>query len=171
MKKLNRKKDKRDFRDKLYVSSTSELPVSVDLFPNVPMILDQGDEGSCTAHGNAGCFQYLEAIDLKNKVVGAPEEFSAVFTPVSRSMIYAGERIMNGDLNADDGAQVRDGIKFLAESGVCAESIWPYTQATMFTVPSADAYSAAASHKITSYSRLTSLNDMKQCLASGFPFV
>lgn len=167
----NRKKDLRDYRDKLYTNPGIVPPPSVDLFPYVPMILDQGNAGSCTAHGTAGCFQFLEANELRDKDTNMPEEFGNTFTPVSRMMIYAGERIMEGTLNSDDGAQVRDGIKFLAANGVCSERTWPYDLSKLYTVPSAQAYAEASGHKIVEYNRLVSLDDMKSCLAQGFPFV
>ena len=54
MPKLNRVKDKRDFRDFLYHehfrAKPHRLPKTVDLFTRVPEILDQGEWGSCTKH-------------------------------------------------------------------------------------------------------------------------
>jgi C1A family cysteine protease len=173
---LNRKKDKRDSRDKLYhahfrAQPQQPLPSKVDLMSNVPVILNQLDIGSCTAHGLAGNLHFLQVQELKAKQLNQPQEYGTHFTPVSRMMIYAGERMIEGTLSSDDGAQIRDGVKYLANFGVCAESIWPYNKSLLHRQPSKAAIAAAATHKISSYYRLTSLDDMKHCLAAGFPFV
>lgn len=175
---LNRKKDNKDLRDKLYhahfrsaAHPQKTLPAKVNLFNMVPKILNQGDFGSCTAHGLAGCLQFLEAQELKKNEKNQPEEYGNSFVTVSRMMIYAGERLLEGDLNADDGAQIRTGIKYLASTGVCQEDIWPYVKENLFVAPPQTAIAAAANHKISSYYRLVSLNDMRHCLAEGYPFV
>jgi C1A family cysteine protease len=179
---LNRKKDKRDHRDLMYHAhfrpqetgkkkAAPALPKKIDLFSQVPAILNQGQFGSCTAHGLAGAYQLIEAQQLRAKLVGQPEEFGPQFTLVSRMMIYAGERMMEGTLNQDEGAEVRDGIKYLAQVGVCPEPLFPYTAANLYRAPSPQAVQAAMPHRISSYFRLTSLDDMKHCLASGYPFI
>jgi len=144
-----------DFHDQPYVRTSTELPAHVDLRPNMPPIFSQGRLGSCTANALAGQLGFLHP---------GSEAFSRLF-------IYYGERSLEGSITRDSGAQLRDGIKFLASSGCCYESIWPYNTAKFTVKPLAEAYTAAQAHKIISYTRLTSLDDMMDCLASGFPFV
>lgn len=125
----------------------------------------------CTAHGIAGCFQFLEAHDLRKSRTDTPETFGSEFTPISRMMIYAGERIIENTLNTDAGAEIRDGVKYLHKVGVCEESFWPYTKENLTKAPSAEALEKAKGHRISSYYRLVSLNDMLHCLSQGYPFV
>ncbi len=62
-------------------------------------------------------------------------------------------------------------IEALEESGVCLESIWPYDISQVNTRPSDEAYQAAKPHKITEALQVNiDLNEMKSCLAQGFPF-
>ena len=46
----------------------------------------------------------------------------ADFTP-SRLFIYYNERLVEGSVNQDAGAMIRDGIKTMSKVGVCPESV------------------------------------------------
>ena len=62
-------------------------------------------------------------------------------------------------------------IEALEEFGTCLESIWPYDISRVDERPSAKAYEGAKRHKITEAFKLDiKLNQMKSCLAQGFPF-
>ena len=52
---------------------------------------------------------------------------------LSRQFLYANERIMEGTLDQDAGAEIRDGAKVLATIRIPPENIWPYGQSNMFT--------------------------------------
>src|ERR1035438_1706464 len=79
---------------------------------------------------------------------------------------------MEGTVGSDSGAQIRDGIKSVAQQGICTESMWPYVIAQFTTKPSKPCYVEALKHKVSLYQRLTpTLNQLKGCLASGYPFV
>src|SRR5258708_22323780 len=72
----------------------------------------------------------------------------------------------------DSGAQLRDGIKSVASDGACPEPEWPYVIAKFATRPSVRAYRDAKLDRAISYQSLVQdLNQMKGCLASGYPFV
>ena len=71
---------------------------------------------------------------------------------------------------ADTGATLRNGIKTLAKWGACREEVWKYSAANLFRKPSSAAYAEARNHTITSYLRLQNLDNMRECLAGGFPF-
>ena len=101
---------------------------------------------------------------------GAPELLEPKYDPVSRLLIYYGERTIEGTINEDAGAEIRDGIKVLASTGVCRESLWAYSDANVFVAPPAAAYEEAAKHKIQQYMRLQGFFDMKHSLAMGHPF-
>jgi len=62
-------------------------------------------------------------------------------------------------------------IEALEESGVCLESIWPYDISQVNVRPSDQAYQSAQPHKITEALQVNiDLNQMKTCLAQGYPF-
>ena len=152
-----------DQRDYLYAApmTLESLPPSVDLRPQCPPVYDQGQLGSCTANAIAGAIQFTQM----------KEKLAEIFTP-SRLFIYYNERAMEGTISSDSGAQIRDGMKSVAQLGACPESMWPYDISKFTDKPPAEAYTAAAQHEVKSYSRLTqSLVLMKGCLASGYPFV
>ena len=121
---------------------------------------DQGQLGSCTANAIGG------AIEFDRLLQKLPD-----FVP-SRLFIYYNERVIEGTVNSDSGAQIRDGIKTVASQGVCPEPEWPYDIAKFSQKPSAKAYSDAVTDRAISYQSLVQdLNQMKGCLASGYPFV
>ena len=67
---------------------------------------------------------------------------------------------------------IRDGIKTLAKQGACTEKKWPYDIKQFISKkPTPTCYKEAASHQITSYQRITTLDEMRTCLADGYPFV
>ncbi len=66
---------------------------------------------------------------------------------------------------------IRDGIKSLAKQGVCSEPNWPYVIPKFNLKPGPACYKIALQHKITSYRRILTINEMRACLAAGFPFV
>jgi C1A family cysteine protease len=95
----------------------------------------------------------------------------AKFTP-SRLFIYYNERAMEGTIPFDSGAMIRDGIKSLAKQGVCSENTWPYIINRFRLLPSKFAYSEGLTHTAIQYSRVgQTVDQLKACLASGYPFV
>jgi len=145
------------------------LPTQVDLRPFCSPVFDQGQYGSCTSQSLAGHLEFLELKEIREKTT-APEEFDPnTFVPFSRLFIYWNERDLEGTTSQDSGAQIRDGIKSLAQYGDCKEGNWSYLPQNVFTKPSDVAFQEAASHKISTYMRLDSLYDVKHCLSSGYP--
>ena len=53
------------------------------------------------------------------------ENKNQAFTP-SKLFIYYNEREIEGTVNIDCGAQLRDGIKSVNAQGVCKETLYPY---------------------------------------------
>jgi C1A family cysteine protease len=116
--------------------------------------------GSCTANAIGGAIEFDR---IKQKLTD--------FVP-SRLFIYYNERLIEGTVNSDSGAQIRDGIKTVASQGVCPEPEWPYDITKFTQKPPAKAYTDAATDRAVSYqSLIQDLNQMKGCLASGYPFV
>lgn len=153
--------DRPDHRDYLYsaIAPKVKLPSKVDLRSEDSAVENQGHLGSCTANALAGHLQFLE------KVTRQP------YKDVSRLFIYYNERAVEGTISFDSGAMLRDGIKVLAKYGVCPEASWPYDISEFTRKPTAVCYRQGLKHRITSYHRLQTLDEMLNCLAEGFPFV
>jgi C1A family cysteine protease len=153
-----------DARDHLYAAPApvlQALPPKTDLRPGCPPPYDQGQLGSCTGNAIAGAIQYE-----RRKQNMTPD-----FVP-SRLFIYYNERVIEGTVEADSGAQIRDGIKSVAGQGDCPETDLPYDISKFAQKPSARCYRDATKYKAVSYSRLDQdTNQLKGCLASGYPFV
>jgi len=164
VKKLGWKKDLPDFRDRvleLPAAKKENLAPAVDLRPSEHFqIYDQGHLGSCTANALCAAFHF-------NQI----KEGITEFTP-SRLFLYYNERAMEGHISSDSGAYLRDGIKSLNKIGVCPEITWPYDVSTFTDKPLDKCYDEAVSNTAKEYARVPqTLEDMKGCIAEGFPFV
>ena len=89
----------------------------------------------------------------------------------SRLFIYYNERVLEGTVNIDSGAQIRDGIKTVAIQGACDESSWMYNISKFKTKPTANCYKTALKDVVTKYERLIDMTSYKTALANGYPFV
>ena len=153
-----------DHRDLLYSAIApriAKLPSKVDLQSKCSPVEDQGRLGSCTANCLVGALEFLEKKD------------GVTFADLSRLFVYYNERMIEGTVDEDGGAFIRDGIKSLAKQGVCPEQQWPYIadKIAFKKKPSADCYATAKKHRIISYHRINTVDEMRSCLADGFPFV
>jgi len=170
------KRDRPDHRDRIYVLpqhiAATSLPPSADLRAQCPPVYDQGQIGSCTANAIAGA---LEFEMMKQNL--------PVFTP-SRLFIYYNERAIEGTIDTDSGAEIRNGIKSVATQGDCPEIEWPYDDSPSNPdgtfqpgdpagqKPPQSCYDDAIKHKALSYLSMNqTLDDLKGCLATGYPFV
>lgn len=158
------KPDLPDHRDHRYAAPApvlSDLPPSVDLSPHCPPVYNQETIGSCTAHALAAGFEFDQI----------KEGLTKTWVP-ARLFIYYNEREIEGAVNEDSGAQLRDGIKCIVDQGACDESLWPYDVTKFAVKPPPEVYAAAKQNVVSSYSRvLQILSQMKGCLAAGYPFV
>jgi C1A family cysteine protease len=162
-------RDLPDARDHRYAASPTvlkALPTAVDLRPSAPPVYNQGQLGSCTGNAIAGAVQFER---MRQKLAAAGT------TVPSRLFIYYNERVIEGTVAQDSGAQIRDGIKTVAKQGACFESgkrAWPYVASKFATKPLATCYAAAASDTTVQYSAVPQeAAQMKGCLAEGYPFV
>ncbi len=120
-----------------------------------------GDLGSCTANAIGAAFEFELLKQNKTKD----------FMP-SRLFIYYNEREIEHSVNSDSGALMRDGIKSVYNLGVFPENMWGYNPIHLTTKPASSCYTNALNHQVTSYHRVArNLNQMKGCLAEGYPFV
>lgn len=133
----------------------------VDLSQFCPPVYNQSTLGSCT--GNAIACAY-EIDEIKQ---GEKEPFVP-----SRLFIYYNEREMEGHVEEDSGAEIKDGIKSIHDVGVCPETMWPYDITKFREKPSAECYTEAKNHQSVEYKRVEqNIQQIKQCLIEGFPFV
>lgn len=146
--------DHRDHTFALVKAVPAKLPASVDLSAKFPAPFDQGNLGSCTGNAMAGAFAFAHPGVI-----------------VSRLMAYYNARLIEGTVRQDAGAQLRDVVKGMNKTGACLEKLWPYLVSKFAVKPPAAAFTEASNHRISSYQRLTNLDEMLACLASGEPFV
>lgn len=158
------KKQKPDSRDKYFTvpySLITLLVTKVDLSDKMPPVFDQGQLGSCTANGICAALMFSRAMQ------GLP-----TWVP-SRLFLYWLERSMEGDTNADDGAEIRDGIKATNTNGVCREVTWPYDVTKYADRPTSVAFFEAGEFESVLYEAIdnTQINQIKGALAGGLPVV
>jgi len=160
------RKDSLDPRDRtakvVAPMKVSALPATVDLHTRaaMPPIVDQGQLGSCTSNAIAGAFEY----ELRKQKL-------ADFPP-SRLAIYYGERVIEGTVDSDAGAEIRDGMKVVAKQGAGPESLWPSNIALFRNAPNAAYQAAALKHLCISYERVEQTElGLKRAMAAGFPIV
>jgi C1A family cysteine protease len=151
-----------DSRDHVYQlpRRAAALPPSADLRAACPPVYDQGDLGSCTANAIGAAIEFDQG---KQKLVPS--------TP-SRLFIYYNERALEGSIDTDSGAQIRDGIKTVASDGACPETMWPYVEASFADSPPTACYQYGKLHLAVQYARVPQdAAHLKACLAAGYPFV
>lgn len=158
VRKLGWVKDTLDIRDYMF---TSVLPVrklekQINLITKMPSVSDQLNIGACTSNSIESLAVYVSNTTYR----------------FSRLFIYFNEREMEGTINEDAGAMIRDGIKSIKNLGICYESEWPYITAKFAIRPPQSCYdNALKEFKKITYHRIVGLQQMKQCLAERFPFV
>jgi hypothetical protein len=90
-------------------------------------------------------------------------------------MIYYDERAMEGTVNSDAGAQIRDGIKSVAKQGTCFEDGadgWPYVVGKFKVKPPHQCYAAGLKDRAVIFKPIgQTIQQMRGCLAEGYPFV
>jgi C1A family cysteine protease len=158
-----------DARDHMYAAPMMlSLPSEWDLRQHDPFPppYDQGQLGSCTANALAGAIQFER---MRQNLPSANQIPSRLF-------IYYNERVIEHMISIDGGAQLRDGIKTVVHTGSCFEGNgqgqWPYNVANFATAPPPACYGMALKDRVIGYSRLTqTIDQMRGCLASGYPFV
>jgi C1A family cysteine protease len=155
------RRDSKDPRDLLFKPRRrAVLPSKVDLRTHCCPIMDQGQLGSCTAHGITAALRYLH---LK----AGKADF-----PMSRLQLYYDERKLEGTVSEDAGAEIRDGIKCAVHLGVAHESLWSYKISKFRTQPAATVYKDALKYQALVYRRVdVNADALKQALATGYPVV
>ena len=152
--------DSPDMRDYLLaVEPVKTLPRSVSLRSQMPPVYDQGQLGSCTANSIGSILEFNELKQAETDG-GTP----------SRLFIYYNERAMEGTVSQDSGAEIRDGIKSVAQLGAPPETDWPYMITKFARKPPARAYKDALKHQAIRYARVPHTEmGIQTVLAGGYP--
>lgn len=120
----------------------------------------QLDLGSCSSNALASAYELL----TRQK---HPEQF----VDVSRLFLYYNIRFIEGTIDIDSGAYMRDGIKAIEKYGLCAESLWPYKPEEFATPPPQVCYDDAKKRTIKNSKRLDSVNNILDALNNNYPVV
>ena len=146
------------------VTDAGALPARSDLRGYFSPVEDQGDIGSCTAHGVISLAEYFQIRSFKS------------YTNLSRLFTYKMTRNMLG-WRGDTGAFVRTAMGALALFGAPPEKFYPYVERNYDREPSAFHCLLAQSFQATTYYRLDPigvrapdvLDRAKALLAAGLP--
>jgi C1A family cysteine protease len=124
----------------------------------MPPVFDQGRLGSCTANALAALY-CAEA-----RIIDCP----------SRLAIYWAERDLEGCVDWDSGAVIRDGLKVMAGVGCPPETVWEYDDrdpGRYLMRPGDDVWSAGLIHRLASYHRIMAVDELRREIAEGHPVV
>lgn len=151
--------DKPDFRD-VYFKDTLykkglKIDNQIDWTSRIGPCWDQGDIGSCVAHGVGSLVAYV----------------NPNYMP-SRLKLYYDGRVIEKTVSIDSGLEIRDGVKAAVTVGVCPESMWAYDTSKFKKKAPAACYTKANDKFITKYSRVNNtIDEMLNCLQQGSPIV
>lgn len=147
-----------DVRDWVQPFAAAKVPDSVDLVSTgkFPPIWDQGQLGSCVAHGVPRLYVY--------------DSGDASFEP-ARLFVYYNGRVIEGTVDYDSGLTIADGIKALNRQGAPPEDDWPYDVERFADKPPTKAYDDGKLREAVKYARVSQTDAaMRACLAAELPF-
>jgi C1A family cysteine protease len=156
------KPDLGDHRDRIMSFAPHvALPSQVDLRQWCPPVMNQGELGSCTAHGVTGCARWH--IIKRNTTY----DFE-----MSRLQLYYDTRYLEGTADSDSGAEIRDAVKTMATKGVGHEEDWPYDIDKFTDTPPQSVYDDAVQYRALKYERVpVSVLGLKTALYNQHPVV
>jgi C1A family cysteine protease len=146
IKRYGWRRDLPDARDLFYKAPPAllkALPPRIDLREQMPVVVDQGNLGSCTANATSGQIWHLE-LQQGHKPLIEP----------ARLFIYYNSRVLEGTVKEDSGATIRDSIKSVVKWGFAAEEVWPYDIAKFTRKPPKKVYNSALKERIAKYARV-----------------
>jgi len=129
-------------------------PTSADLSSLILRVKDQGQLGSCVAHGVTSAFEALQVARTGTDFVACRKE------------VYQNARIIGGYYPGDNGATIRAGIQATLKYGVAHEALWPYQPTADFDNPIPFAVSADATKSETTNSYLLDGTSSAQKIAN-----
>lgn len=159
--KLNVKKDIIDKRDYTIskIAKAVTLPEEFSLRQFCTPVKNQQNIGACTGFGSTAGYEVLRNKNTKQQL-----DLSELFT-------YYNAREMEGTIDKDAGAYVRDVCKSGVTQGFCLEEYWPYIPSKFKEKPSWSAYFCAKYYRLSGYYRCNTADEIKQALVNGLPVV
>jgi C1A family cysteine protease len=159
---LGFKPDLPDIRDFTFESNIirkkRDFPRSVDLrgHPDMPPIWDQKELGACTAFSVGALCAFEYGADF-------------CYDP-SKLFLYYVTRSLEGTVDVDSGASIRNTIKAVNVFGNCVEKHWPYDIKKFKDAPPKEIFDMAEYHQALKYSRVKQrLDDIREALVSDNP--
>ncbi len=147
--------------------SSGNLPASVDLLANFPVIGNQGQYGTCVAWAVA--YNHMTFMEAKEKgYTTSTLNNSRIFSP--KDLFWA---IPNAQKGSDcNGTGFESAYDILLSRGVATMGTIPYTSLGSCSQASTGGESEAAKHKITNYREIAfDKNTIKSYFADGKPVV
>jgi hypothetical protein len=130
------------------------------------VVLNQGQQGACTAHSEAGDREFLhnkQLAFLGQKIVPCP---AGLFSP---SFTYYQERVIDGTISQGDcGSTIKTSCQVGQLYGNALRSQMPYSDSDFSTAPTAVILADAKVFPTGSYHTLTTVDDVKSVIASGY---
>jgi len=163
-------KDKPDHRDfgvshVGFTKATSEKRSNISLLGPV---LDQGQEGSCTAHAAAADREFLHWKEIENRNGTVAPGAEGLYSP---AFIYYLERKEDGTLDQGDcGSYGRTSCNVLRKYGCALREDMPYAAGDFSTAPTAEQLTAGQIWQTGGFHRIPTVSDMRSCIASGYCF-
>lgn len=148
--------DAQDSRDHLAAPQAATQPSFVSLGAWLPEVRDQGQEGCCTMFAGSGILAWHYNRFRKQALVFSPQ------------FGYRAERILEGDVSQDAGAQSRTMMKVLCTYGLCLESSDPYSDQGWRNPTTNEQLAEARHYRLGAYHRVADLGTLKTVLASGY---
>ncbi|CAF0828293.1 unnamed protein product [Didymodactylos carnosus] len=140
-----------------------DLPPSVDLREFMTPAEHQQESYSCVGNALAAAYEFLIMKNTKKHI------------DISRLFIYYNSREKDGyrEYNMlDAGTKIPNAIEALAEFGCCKEELFQFNAANVNQKPPPLCYAEAKNYRIKQGMQLRGeLNELKACLAEGYPFV
>lgn len=153
--------DKRNLVHDFAGAPVADSPVDLRATGFLGSVWDQGQLGSCTAHGTGKAYVF----DLAKTAGAADFDGSRLFQ-------YYNSRLLEGSTDSDSGATVADAIKALNGYGFPPAADWPYDIGQFAAKPPDSAYADGKLREAVKYAQVPqSEQAMKACLTAGIPFV
>lgn len=163
-------KDEPDYRD-LGIGSVKLAKATSPSMSNLALcgpVLDQGQQGSCTAHAAAADREFLhwKTYNAQGKAVAPGTD--GLYSP---AFLYYLERELDGTLaQGDCGSTGRTSCMVLNQFGCALRADMPYSDSDCSTPPSEMQLTSAKTWATGQYHRLTTVDDMKSVIATGYNF-
>jgi len=149
------KRDAPDPRDLIYAPRKKRgvSTTNIDLRKSglFPPIYNQGRTQSCIGASLAAVLEYGRRREKKR-----PD-----FDP-SRLFIYYNTRVIEKDVEKDEGGELRNGMKSLTDYGSASEALWPFDENKVLEKPIPSAYEEGMKSMIKKYMRIPT--DQKKIL-------